>query len=298
MLLSVGALQYFWPRERTLAFYREVCDWPVDIVYLGETVCSKRRELRRHDWLQLADELQAAGKQVVLSTLALLEAESELASLQHWVENGRFLIEANDIAAVQLCRERGLGFVGGGSLNVYSAPVLAMLTADGMQRWLPGVELGHELLAALLADASDAGVRLPELEVQVWGRPALAWSARCFTARACDRAKDACGFRCIEHPDGLPLATREGQPFLRLNGVQVQGEAVFDLGPELPDLAALGVNVLRLAPQAEGMAELVAHFRAGIANVNAGGLPLRGGRHGYWFAEAGMAEAIATLTAS
>ena len=49
MKLSLGPLQYFWPRERTLAFYREAIHWPVDIVYLGETVCSKRRELRTAD---------------------------------------------------------------------------------------------------------------------------------------------------------------------------------------------------------------------------------------------------------
>ena len=71
MQLSLGPLQYFWPRERTLAFYREAIHWPVDIIYLGETVCSKRRELRTADWLALAEELAASGKQIVLSTLAL-----------------------------------------------------------------------------------------------------------------------------------------------------------------------------------------------------------------------------------
>ena len=78
MKLSLGPLQYFWPRERTLAFYREAAGWPVDVVYLGETVCSKRRELGTRDWIALAAELADAGKEVVLSSLALVEAESEL----------------------------------------------------------------------------------------------------------------------------------------------------------------------------------------------------------------------------
>ena len=78
MKLSLGPLQYFWPRERTLAFYREAAHWPVDVVYLGETVCSKRRELGTRDWIALADELAASGKEVVLSSLALVEAESEI----------------------------------------------------------------------------------------------------------------------------------------------------------------------------------------------------------------------------
>ena len=57
MKLSLGPMQYFWPRERTLAFYRETIEWPLDIVYLGETVCSKRRELRTVEWIGLAEEL-------------------------------------------------------------------------------------------------------------------------------------------------------------------------------------------------------------------------------------------------
>ncbi len=142
MKLSLAPLQYFWPREHTLAFYRAAAAWPVDIVYLGETVCSKRRELGLRDWLSLAHELTDAGKQVVLSTLALIEAESELGVLRRQVENGRFLVEANDLSAVQLCRERGLPFVGGPTLNIYNHHALALLMEDGLCRWVPGVEQG------------------------------------------------------------------------------------------------------------------------------------------------------------
>jgi collagenase-like PrtC family protease len=45
MKIALGPLQYYWPRETVLAFYREVAGWPVDTVYLGETVCSRRREV-------------------------------------------------------------------------------------------------------------------------------------------------------------------------------------------------------------------------------------------------------------
>ena len=280
MRLSLGPLQYFWPREHTLAFYRAAATWPVEVVYLGETVCSKRRELRARDWLALADELAAAGKEVVMSGLALLEAESELSSLQTLVENGRFGVEANDISAVQLCRERGLPFVGGPTLNVYNHRTLAMLVEDGMRRWVPGVEQGEALLRELLEAARAAATALPELEVLAWGRLPLAYSARCFTARAHDLPKDDCGFRCIEHPDGLPLATREGGAFLRINGIQVQGEEVTDLGPELPTLRELGVGLLRLSPQAQGMDAVVAHFDQARQRDDP---PLRlGAINGYW----------------
>ena len=81
MKLSVGPLLYFWERDAVVAFYRELCTLPVDIVYLGEVVCSKRRALRREDWRRIGAELHVAGKEVVFSTLSLIEAESELAYL-------------------------------------------------------------------------------------------------------------------------------------------------------------------------------------------------------------------------
>jgi collagenase-like PrtC family protease len=287
MKLSLGPLQYFWPREQTLAFYREAAGWPVDIVYLGETVCSKRRELRTRDWLALAAELREAGKEVVLSSLALIEAESELGALLRLVEHGQGWIEANDLSAVQLCRERDVPFVAGPALNVYNDRAMALLLEDGLRRWVPGVEQGHRLVADLLDALRCRGIVLPQLEVQVFGRLPLSYSARCFTARALDVAKDDCGFRCIDHPDGMPLATREGQPFLRINGVQVQGEEIFDLGPELPGLRELGVDILRISPRHEGTAEVVAHFDRARQDTLAP--PRIAARSGYWHGEAGMA---------
>lgn len=280
MKLSLAPLPWFWPRERTLAFYREVAGWPVDIVHLGETVCSKRRELRTRNWLALADELTAAGKEVVISALALIEAESELGALRRLVDEGRYPIEANDLSAVQLCRLAGRRFVGGPTLNVYNPRMLAMLIEDGLYRWVPGVEQGREQLAALLAGLDAEGCARPEIEYPVWGRPGLAWSARCFTARALDLAKDDCGFRCIEFPEGLPLATREGEPLLRINGVQVLGEEIIDLGPEWPELAALGVSVLRVVPGPEGTLAVIERLRVAI---EASEIPERvGAPGGYW----------------
>ena len=286
MKLSLGPLQYFWPRERTLAFYREAAAWPVDIVYLGETVCSKRRELRTAEWIALAEELAAAGKEVVLSSLSLVEAESELGVVDRLAAHGGFKLEANDLSAVQVCRERGTPFVAGPSLNLYNHRALALLVEDGLVRWVPGVEQGEVLVRELRQAFEADGGTMPELEVIAWGRLPLAYSARCFTARALDVAKDQCGFRCIDYPDALPLATREGRPFLRINGIQVLGEEITDLGPELPALDALGVDILRLYPQAEGMAELMRHFddaRAGTAAATR-----LGQRNGYWHGEPGM----------
>lgn len=282
MRLTLGPLQYFWPRERVLTFYREAAGWPLDVIYLGETVCSKRRELATRDWIALAHELADRGHEVVLSSLALLEAESELASLRRLVDNGRCRVEANDMSAVQLLRERGLRFVGGPSLNVYNHQTLRLLCEDGLERLVLGVEQGR----ALVEEFRSSGLPLPELEVAVWGRLPLSFSARCFTARALDLAKDDCGFRCIDYPDGLPLASREGQPFLTINGISVQTAGHCDLGPELDELAAAGIALARIYPQADGTAAVVARFRDGLQT---GVAPARAGEeNGYWHGEAGM----------
>ena len=283
MRLTLGPLQYFWPRQRVLDFYAAMAALPLDVIYLGETVCSKRRELRGGDWLALARELAASGREVVLSALTLIEAESELASLKRLVENGEFAVEANDMSAVQLLSERGLPFIVGPGINLYNQRALALLRRAGMTRWVPGVEQGREQLAEI-RQAADAGT-LPEIELIAWGRLPLAYSARCFTARAHDLAKDDCGFRCLDDPDGLSLATRDGAPFLRINGIQVQSEAVCDLAPEIDELRAAGVDLLRLYPQPQGMADAVAYFRAALAQPPT---QRRGDCNGYWRGAAGM----------
>lgn len=256
MKLSLGPLQYFWPRERVLAFYDEAASWPVDTVYLGEVVCPKRRELRLGDWLELAGRLEQAGKEVVLSSLALLEAGSELGALRKQCSNGRFLVEANDMAAVGILAQSGLPFVGGPTLNIYNQRTLGVLREQGMTRWV----LPFELSGATAADLVAATPGDCPCEVFAWGRLPLAWSARCYTARAEDKPKDHCDLACIADPDGRLVRTREDEPFLALNGIQTQSALTQDLAPWLDELRAAGVAMLRLSPQSEGMAQVVGHF--------------------------------------
>jgi collagenase-like PrtC family protease len=283
--LSLAPIPWFWPRQQVLDFYRAARDWPVDIVYLGETVCGKRRELRTRDWIALAEELVSADREVVLSGLTLIEAEAELTTLVRLAEacGDRLGFEANDMSAVGTARQLGLRFVGGPNLNVYNLATLALLREDGMHRLVLGPDLGEARLAEWRAD--DSG--LPEFEALVWGHPVLAHSARCFTARAYDLAKDECGLSCLGHPGGLPLATRDGARFLILNGIQVLGDTRLDLAPELHELSGSGISVLRLQPQAEGMAEVVLRFAAALES---GVAPTRvGDSNGWWHGTAGMA---------
>jgi collagenase-like PrtC family protease len=261
MNLSLGPLLYYWSRDDTLAFYDAAARWPVARVYLGESVCSRRHLLRLPDWLQLADTLAAAGKAVVFSSQTLIESESDLKMLRRIVENGRFEVEANEWGAVRLLSEAGLPFVAGSTLNVYNPETLDVLAGLGARRWLPPVEISGVALAALLEHA-PAGI---ETEVFAYGRLPLAWSARCFTARHYNLPKDDCQFRCLDHPDGLPLSSREGAAFLTLNGIQTQSAGVYNLIGELPALRNLGVTSLRLSAQSQHMARVVDAFQAALA---------------------------------
>jgi collagenase-like PrtC family protease len=256
MKLSLGPLLYYWPRAAVLAFYREAAAWPVDTVYLGETVCSRRRELKLADWIAVGETLAAAGKEVVLSTFELIESDADLRTMHAVAENGAFRVEANDMAAVRALDGKA-PFVAGPFLNVYNAATLSLLADLGATRWVAPVELSREGIAAVVAEG-PAGI---ETEVFAYGRLPLAVSARCFTARYHNLTKDHCEFRCIEHPDGLALDTQEGQHFLVLNGVQTQSAAVQSLAPELDSARAAGVGMLRLSPQSQRMGEVAAVFR-------------------------------------
>ncbi len=286
MKLSLGPLQYFWPREKTLAFYRSLAGQPLDIIYLGETVCSKRRELRFDDWLALAHELKAAGHEVVLSTLTLIEAASELSTCKRIVGNGEFPVEVGDFSAVAFCRQAGVPFVAGPGVNIYNHHALDILMRAGLERMVLPVELGREQLAALRDGLLADGKALPEFEVLAFGRIPLSHSARCFTARAVGRDKDRCAFECIHHPDGQLIRTREDQPFLNMNGIQVQSAAIQDLSAHVHELAEAGADILRLYPQGDRMEETIDRFRRALAGDSA---PAPDGTvDGYWQGRAGM----------
>jgi collagenase-like PrtC family protease len=306
MKISLGPLLYYWPRQDTLDFYAAAAEWPVDTVYLGESVCSRRHLLRLDDWLELAARLADAGKAVVLSTLPLIESESDLKVIRKIVAwstehapspstgegwGGGGLVEANDFGAVRLLAEAGKPFVAGPTLNVYNPDTLALLAEAGAVRWVPPVEMPQDMLAAMIV---PAGV---ETELFAYGRLPLAYSARCFTARRHNLQKDDCQFRCLDYPDGLALDTREGQGFLTMNGIQTQSGAVMSLAHRLDEVRAAGVTHLRLSPQSRHMERVVALFRALLdGEIRPSEAPGRLDKlmpgppcDGYWRGEAGMA---------
>ena len=261
--LTVGPVLYYWPRRTLLDFYAEVAESPADTVVLGEVVCSRRHEMKAEDWLALARELAACGKEVVLASQALLESAADLRALHRWTDQQEFLVEAGDASALRALA--GRPFVLGPHINIYSEPALREHARLGAIRWVAPVELGLDSLARINPPASPVpgGPRSDTpiaSEVFAFGRLPLAFSARCFTARHFHLNKDECGFRCIEHPDGLLLDTGEGRPFLALNGIQTQSAAQHCLIGDAPALRTAGVRRARLSPTSRYFGHVIALF--------------------------------------
>jgi collagenase-like PrtC family protease len=293
MKLALGPLLYYWQRDAMLAFYDTIAASPVNIVYLGETVCSRRHELRLSDWLAIAGRLRDAGKEVVLSTQVLIESGADVATLHKIAANTEYTVEANDMGAVH-CLEGKARFVAGPHLNIYNPPTLQWMAGRGVLRWVMPLEMSQKDLALMQA-SRPAGV---ETEVFVYGRLPLAFSARCFTARHRNLPKDDCQFSCMAHADGLLMQTRESEDFLVLNGTQTQSAKVHNLLPELDAMRAMGVDVVRVSPQSLHTAEILCLFNGVMlqqlaldqAMQTLDGLMPDLPCNGYWYGKPGLEQ--------
>ena len=291
MKLALGPVLYYWDRDTLLGFYEQMADAPVDIIYLGETVCSRRHLLRLQDYLDMAERLAAAGKEVVISTQTLIESEYDVKTLRKIADNGNFRVEANDMGAVRLLANK-VPFVAGSTLNIYNPQTLDLIAGLGASRWVIPVEMPREALVSILRERQSK----PETEVFAYGRLPLAFSARCFTARHHNLQKDDCQFKCLDYADGLTLKTREGQPFLNLNGIQTQSALVYNLIGELDTLQSAGVDVVRISPQAQHSGEIMRLFRECMeqrltpaqALAQIGGLMPAASCNGYWHGKPGL----------
>ncbi|WP_158678270.1 U32 family peptidase [Pseudoalteromonas sp. T1lg23B] len=257
---SVGPMLFLWEKPLMDAFYERVALSDADIVYLGENVCGKRRLSNHEDYLRWAQRLARCDKQVVLSTLALLESPQQIRELERMCNNDSMLFEANDVATIQVLSELHRPFIIGPAINVYNGYTLAKFAKLGAKRWVMPVELSKDWLFALKKEY-DSLCDLPmEYEVFSYGYLPLAYSARCFTARHHNLAKDQCNLICQTHPQGLQVSSQDGKELFTLNGIQTMSGQVYNLCEEITELGKLA-DIARISVHQFEDLDWVDHFK-------------------------------------
>lgn len=296
MKISLGPVLYYWDKKTLLDFYARAAETPVDIIYLGEVVCSKRRAMGATDWLELAQELRRCGKDVVQSTLTLIEAESEVGYARSLIERFDGMIEANDYAALNMAREQGRPVCAGSTLNIYNGAALGRLARCGVSRWVMPLEMSGESLREMLREKQQMA-DLPPVETEVfsYGRLPLAHSARCFTARYENLPKDQCEFRCNQYPQGIPLYSQERQGLFQINGIQTQSFAHCNLIPHWKSLQDAGVDIMRISVSSPDCLAQIGRLKD-LLEGKGQALPVADSEacNGYWFGEPGMVQVTAT----
>ena len=252
--LTLGPLLFHWPARKRRDFYLRIADEaPLDTVYLGEVVCSKRESEFAPQRAAVIDRLRAAGKEVVLSTLALVTTPAEVEAIRA-LAGGELLVEANDVAGVQLLA--GRPFIVGPYINVFNEGARDFLVGRGAVRIVLPVEIPARSIAVVAGGDARA-----EYEVQVFGRQPLSVAMRCYHARAHDRSKDHCQLVCGLDADGLTARTIDGTDILTINGTQTLTHGHVVLLGELDTLRASGVRHFRLAPQDVDMVRVAGLYR-------------------------------------
>lgn len=252
--LTLGPLLFHWSADKRRDFYAQIADEaPVDTVHLGEVVCSKRAPFFDPHIPETAERLMRAGKEVVLSTLALVASEREIDSLRQLVGSD-LLIEANDLAAVR--HLAGKPHALGPYLSIFNEGTLTYLASRGAVRACLPVETTEKTITALAQACPNM-----ELECLAFGRLPLTVSARCYHARSKGLSKDSCQYVCGEDADGKMVETLDGDSFVCVNGTQTASHGYANLLSRLDRLKAAGVKRFRLSPQDVDMVAAVRVFR-------------------------------------
>lgn len=296
MKLSLGPLLYCWERNRIYDFYEKAQQSSVDIVYVGESVCAKRQELKLEDWLEIGKSLQNTGKEVVITSLALVDSPSKLKDVKNAVNNGIFTIEANDMAAVNLCFEQGLPFTAGHALNLYNAESLNIMLRNGMKRWCLPVELSKQWGKEIQSQAEKMAIwNKFEKELLAYGYLPLSYSARCFTARSVGREKANCGVVCIEDIAGKAVISQDDERIFTMNGIQMQSGLCNNLINEIASMQDF-IDIIRLSPLDDhNIFSIIEQYQQALTNP-ALSFPLSDQEcDGYWLGNAGKMVSLSAI---
>ena len=260
--LTIAPILFHWSAEQKLDFYARIADEaPVDVVYIGEVICSKRTPFFEKHYDEVAERLTRGGKTVVFSTLSEVMLKRERNMIAGFCDLEDYELEVNDSSA--LWHLDGKNYRIGSLMNVYNEDTMEYLAGLGATHFSLPAELPSASVAILAQKAKELGVTT---EVQVFGRASLALSARCYHARAHNRIKDNCQFVCEEDPDGMPLNTLDKEEFLIVNGIQTLSQSYVNLLGELDNMKEMGVTHYRLVPHTQDMVAVANIFRDALDN--------------------------------
>lgn len=259
--LTLGPILFHWDADTKRDFYARIADEsPVDTVYLGETVCSKRAPFFERHLPEVVERLERGGKTVVFSTLAEVVLPRERRMTTELCADADRPVEINNVAGLAAATGRAHRI--GPMMNVYNERAMAHLAGRGATHFTLPAEMPRAVVGEMAQAARAIGAGI---EVQVFGRAPLAISARCFHARAHRRSKDECQFVCGEDPDGLTLATLGAERMLVINGVQTLSFGYLNLAAEIEEMLALGVDHVRLMPHRTDMVAVSSIFADRLA---------------------------------
>ena len=133
MQLSLGPVLYNWAPERWRDFYFRIADEaPVDVVSVGEIVCSKRSPFFADHIPAVVERLQSAGKEVLLGSLILVSLRRERRQTEELASAEGALVEVNDLTCLRTLAGRAHAI--GPFVNIYNEASAAFHDAHGARR--------------------------------------------------------------------------------------------------------------------------------------------------------------------
>lgn len=279
MKLTLGPILYEWKKEEILDFYDEALSSPspIDLVLLGEVTCNKKLGLTISEIKEVGRKLLDAGKEVGVSTLAVISNNDEVQATKEIIaelsELG-FIIEVNDDAALAMVEKaagesRKTRLRAGPHIKTYNTEAIRFLKDMGVEAVTLPVELPLTTIKELARDG------LLPIEVFAYGRLPLAFSWRCYTERAYGLTKDDCQHHCIEHPEGMTLKTMDNEEVFTINGTSILSARPVNLIGSISELKEAGVTSLRLSPERSHTKEVAEAFKKVIDEEMKAGAALK-----------------------
>ncbi len=252
MRIAVGPAGSSWDREKTMGFYREIAEAPVDDVYIGEVGCAKRSWLTREIVESITERLTRAGKVVYLSSPALVTSPSQRRGFERL--RGSFeRVEINSPSFLTGPHSRST--VAGSFLNVCNSRALGALGELGIDRAVLPAEITRRSVGSMARYCSV------KVEVIVHGHVPLALSRNCYTVRALAESCEDCGVACRDYPEGMVLAAGTRALF-RVDGPLALSAGSYCLVEYLGWFEAIGVHCVRILAQSEGTGRIISTYRS------------------------------------